>query len=436
VPTANDEAWNRFFERTAILSKIESQGFAFVSADELKLHGEREPRLMAKLDTDSERPQLFKRHDLNILPARNGLYVIFSDPQNKLYFQFDSLLDDLPVEEFCSRIDLQSFDSFRFGTALSSESQVIDLAFLSCLLQHFCAGEAMHLTIRGRLHSGNFSFDLPCGQRLDVSNVQVEVDAGYENADSLVLIEAKIGRRTDFNIRQLVYPFRQWTQRSRKKIRPLFITYSNGEYLLSEFEIDSRFGEIRIVSNRAFVINDNPAAVIDLACLLRSVPVGIEPAGIPFPQADDMNKVVDLLKLLERGAAGKSAIAEFFEFEDRQSDYYANAASYLGFARRNKEAGGFELTKAGREFLCLPARTRRTRAILERLLQRPVFRDCIELLAQRRFNLNQVELPELQTIIAGRRGVIQASQTVPRRARTVRKWLSWLLKNVSFRECF
>jgi hypothetical protein len=56
--TANSQAWKRFFEHTETLIEIEEKGFCIVSADELKIYGKREPRLMAKLDTLSSRPNI------------------------------------------------------------------------------------------------------------------------------------------------------------------------------------------------------------------------------------------------------------------------------------------------------------------------------------------------------------------------------------------
>ena len=429
---ANDEAWDRYFSKTATLAQINNKGFAYAGADDLKLYGQREPRLMAKLDTLSERPQSFKQNDLNILPVQNGLYFIYKDPENKLYFQFNSALEDVPLEEFGSSIDLQSFDSFNNAGSITSESQVIDFAFLSSLLHHFCNCRHLHLTIRGRLYSGKFALAFPYGQSLDINNVQIEVDSGYESSDSIILIEAKIGRRDNFNIRQLVYPYMQWSQRSQKKIRPIFLTYSNGEYLLTEFAVGSTFGDLEIISNRAFVINDSPRAVVHLPTLLSSIPVTGEPPGIPFPQADDMNKVVDLIELLSQGSAGKNVIAEFFEFEERQADYYANAAAYLGFAQRDKNVGGFVLTQAGHEFLALTARTRRTRVLLQKMLKIPSLRDCIQLLQQEQYHLDKVSQPSIKNVIAEKSGMSLQANTLTRRAGTVRKWLDWLLKNVSF----
>ena len=119
----------------------------------------------------------------------------------------------------------------------ASESQALDIALLAGLLPAFCGEKTLNLTLRGRMFSGDFAFRTPGrGLPVEVSRVQIEVDAGYEGEDGIYLVEAKRGRRDDFHIRQLWYPYLNWTARTRKRVVPIFFTYSNGQYLLSEFE--------------------------------------------------------------------------------------------------------------------------------------------------------------------------------------------------------
>ncbi|MBU6455109.1 MAG: hypothetical protein KGS72_25280, partial [Cyanobacteria bacterium REEB67] len=102
--TLNDRAWDKFFAESDALAEIAARGFAYVSAEELKEKGRREPRLMAKLDTLAERPQIFDEYGINILPAQNGEYILFLDPDNKSYFAFQSTLEEAPLEQFTSHI--------------------------------------------------------------------------------------------------------------------------------------------------------------------------------------------------------------------------------------------------------------------------------------------------------------------------------------------
>lgn len=424
---ANDTAWSEFFANSSALSEIDVNGFAYVKADDLKEY--REPRLMAKIDTLAMRPEPFVQNNLSILPVQNGLYLLFKDEENKLFFSFPKLEDDLKVEEHRSEIDLDTFDCFP-KSKVFSESQAIDFAHLASLIKRYVDCDDANLCVRGRLYSGDFSFLLPDhAEPIQVSNVQIEVDAGFETPDSIVLIEAKIGRRDDFNIRQLFYPYLQWTKRSRKKIRTVFLTYSNGEYLFTEFKMGRDLGEIELVSNRAFVIDDLPVCNIDLEEMLAATEVEPEPDAIPFPQADDLNKIVDLIQLNDYEIKTPQTILEFFEFSERQSYYYAGAAVYLGFIERVSQL--LELTATGKSFAQIVSRSQRTKVLLAQMLKRPALRKSLELLMAHDFDLKNVEIREIADIIQAE---TKLTGTTPlRRAATVKKWLAWMTVNCKFK---
>ncbi len=98
----------------------------------------------------------------------------------------------------------------------------LDNAYNTGLLSDFVEGEKLYQTIRGRERSKPFAFRLTDNDPLiEVKGVQIEVDAGYEGERDVILIEAKIGTRKSFNIRQLYYPYRHFSQIvTTKRIRP------------------------------------------------------------------------------------------------------------------------------------------------------------------------------------------------------------------------
>ena len=55
------------------------------------------------------------------------------------------------------------------------------------------------------------------GSQLTVHHAQIEIDAGFENSEDIILFEAKIGVPSSFAIRQLYYPFRTAYQGQNKK---------------------------------------------------------------------------------------------------------------------------------------------------------------------------------------------------------------------------
>ena len=345
-----DAAWKRVCDALPVAETLEREGLFAISADELKRHGGREPRLMAKIDTLAERPAALAELGAALFPVRNGKYVLFPDPAQKSFYRFED--EDPFPRAFASKIDLGRFDTFPRGQE-ASESQALDSAFLSGLLAAFCGEPDLCLTLRGRIFSGDFSFRTPLrGHSIDVSRVQMEVDAGYEGEKGVYLIEAKRGRRADFHIRQLWYPYLHWTRRTRKRVVPVFFTYSNGQFELSEFAFGPCFGDAESVRRKTYCLEE-PLAAADFQGLFARVTEAAEPSG-SFPQANDLDKVVDLVGMAAEAPRSKSEIAEAFGFEDRQGDYYGNAGCYLGLLRRSEE--GFVLTSAGEAFHRLRSR--------------------------------------------------------------------------------
>ncbi len=430
----NDCAWQAVFDEYQFLRQIERQGYVYVTANELKQVGRREPRLMAKQDTLSSRPAIFRQHALSIFPVENGRYVIFPDPEHKSYFSLNAGLEQIDRESYHPPCDLRTFDSYPKNQHFS-ESQAIDFAFTASLLQHFLQDRQLHLTIRGRLRSGNFSFSLPANNKsVRVEGVQIEVDSGYESPECLYLLEAKVGKRDDFHIRQLFYPYLEWSQKTGKPVVPILLLYSNSQYYLLQFQFGGTFGDLRISKSMNYTLNEAPSASFDFSQLFRKIPVEAEPAAVPYPQADDLDKVVDIIQRIHSGIQTKSEIAEYFEFDERQGDYYLNAAAYLGFVKRNEQH--FDLTASGRQCIRSDSRARKTGIIIAQLLKRPSFRDMLDRLLNSPANLRLFkqqysiqELPQHEIVQIIQRHTKLNENTAARRALTAKSWIKWVLHN-------
>lgn len=63
-----------------------------------------------------------------------------------------------------------------------------------------------------------------------------------------------------------------------------------------------------------------------------SIPI----SNSPFPQADSINRIIELSKLLTNKPMGIDEVADALAFVGRQSSYYLNACSYLGLAEKKK----------------------------------------------------------------------------------------------------
>lgn len=428
----NDDAWESVFDKLELENKLASQKFLYVTANDLKKYGEREPRLMAKLDTKNTRPEIFKNHDLTIFPVKNGEYVIFEDTDLKSYYNFDSW-DDVTITEYTSSIDVNKFQTFPANKEFS-ESQALDFAYLTSLLRTFTGEDELYLTIRGRLWSTSFNYDIPKhNHTVDVTKVQIEVDAGYESPERIYLIEAKIGKRDNFHIRQLYYPYKDWSNRTTKEIIPIFFTYTNGLYYLTQFEFGDNFDDVSVVKNECFIINESLATSVDLKQLLKSISVEGETIDVPYPQADDLDKVIDIVKNIRVGYDNKFDIASYFDFDERQGDYYANAAIYLGLLKRMAgKHPTFGLTDLGLKLVNCSERKKRNQIVLEQMLKKPTLNESLSYLIDNDFDFESDSLKN--NIISSIKRHTKYSGTTPsRRASTVKAWLRWIDKNMDIR---
>lgn len=424
--TLNDVAWQKICQSTDFLTEIEKSGYYMLTADDLKRHGEREPRLLAKIDSLAERPDLFRKEDLGILPTGRGSYVVFRDSTNSSFIDIKSS-EDVQATSYFHSFEWSNLDTINKGL-LTSESEAIDVAYLSCLLASFVGTENLVLTKRGRFGSNKFDLRLPgINELLQVDGAQLEVDSVFESDNVVVLVEAKIGLRENFHIRQLFYPWKWLSSMTKKQIIPVLLCYSNGEFQLTEFELSDTWGKIKIKKQDLFVLDELAVTEMRLSHLLRFSGVLHEDMSIPFPQADDMAKVVDIVTAVSDGVYADSELINEFGFVQRQARYYLAAASYLGFIHKQRDHG---LTDTGYRLVKEKSRMNRTEIILKQLLARQVFRESIELLRSRDFDLTNISHNEVVEILARVRTDI-TGDTIHRRAITVRQWLKWVLLNTN-----
>lgn len=422
----NNLAWKKFFTEKNILSTIDRKGFVYITAKEMKKIGGREPRLMAKMDTLVSRPSVFKENNLTIFPVKNGEYIIFRDEEERSYFKINTEISDLTSERYRSRINLSNFDSFSRSSQFG-EFQALDYAFISSLIKNFVEEDELYLTLRGRLRSGTFKFALPEMEHVvDVNGVQIEVDSGYESNTKFVMIEAKIGKRDDFHIRQLYYPYLEWSQRTSKEIIPILFTYTNGLYYLIHFRFHPEFGNLSIVKKKCYIIDEFQKISISEQ-LINRIRVNAEPLHIPFIQANDLDKIIDVVSLVNEEINRGDEIADFFEFDKRQGDYYANASAYLGLIRR--EGQKFILTDVGRQFIHIESRSERTKFIIKQMLRVPSLRKIILYFKRINLEIDSIQKEKIKEIISEFRRELNQN-TLGRRSEAIISWLKWISKNL------
>lgn len=415
----NDTAWEKLFDRYHILAEIRQNGQFVISAEQIKEF--REPRLMTKFDHRINLPEIFAANNLAILPITRGDYVISSF---SAYKEFDE-----PSKEV-QRISIPAHIQSLMPQFLVSEAIALNCANACGMLGDFLEDDELVPTVGGRMGSGCFEFGINTAwgtKNLTVSNSQIEIDAAYEGVNYLSLFEAKRDLADDFLVRQLYYPFRTWSERVTKTVKTVFLFFSNGMFNLYQYQFEEpqNYNSLRLVRQKNYMIATE-VGLADIENLLRTVPLVHEP-DIPFPQADRMSRIVNLVELLNERPMTKQDITSEYAFDERQTNYYTDAGRYLGLIDKIKAEDGnvlFRLSACGRRIMGLKYKERQL-ALATQILRHKVFNESLKL------HLQCGEMPDKQTIvqIMQRSNIyhVGADNTYLRRSSTVAGWVNWIL---------
>ncbi len=247
-------SWNAICERYEI-DKHDFDAVPFplsaqqinVACQDFKRPSEKEVRILCQQVSREDRPLFFRKKGLFILPVMRGHYVIVKGEG-----YVDVPLIESSLEDYHCPLPF-ALETIEIG---NSVTQHIDHAYALGLIGRFIGDDSLVLTIREERYSS--TFNLLAGRfQISVDGVQTEVDAGYEGANQVVLIEAKSGTATNTIIRQLYYPFRQWQNHTTKPVSTLFFQRTrNNEYHLWHFEFDdpNDYNSIRLLKSARYRI--------------------------------------------------------------------------------------------------------------------------------------------------------------------------------------
>lgn len=418
----NDTAWESLFDKYNILEEIDKNGQFTISANQIKEF--REPRLMTKFDHRINLPDIFSKNNLSILPITRGDYVISSF---SAYKEFEE-----PFPE-TQKISIPAYIQSLIPQFLVSEAIALNCANACGILNDFLEDDALYSTVSGRMSSGTFDFDINTAfgvKNVKVNNSQIEIDAAYEGINYLSIFEAKRDISEDFLIRQLYYPFRVWSERVTKKVKPVFLIFSNGKFSLYQyhFENPKNYNSLRLVKQKNYIIATE-ICLTDIENILRTVPL-IEEPKVSFPQADSMSRIVNLVELLYEKPMTKQDITSEYAFDERQTNYYTDAGRYLELIDKIHDEDGnivFQLSTCGRRIMNLEYKERQL-AIITQILKHKVFNETLKL------HLQYGEMPNKQTIveIMKRENLyrVEAYSTYLRRSSTVVGWVNWILSAI------
>lgn len=428
--TVVNEAWNALFKKHNLLKKIDADSFVSISAKQIKVF--REPRLMVKFDSKHLLPDVFVKNHLSILPVSRNEYRIFRvDPYHNLE----------EVEDRAEKVEMPKGLQTLSAAAINSEAVAINCAMASGILSDFLDEEKLTATISGRIGSPNFDFRIMDVNKKDhkihVQKAQLEIDSTVEGVGSIAVIEAKREVLPDFMVRQLYYPYRllKGKESVTKKVRPVFLIYSNGFFCLYEYKFDdlNRYDSIRLVRSKRYSIEDTTVQLDDVCSLLGEIKRCVKEPHIPFPQADSFERVVNLCELLSGSELTFEGITNEYTFDMRQAHYYVAAARYLGLVSQVGQGcdAAFPLSSRCREILKRPYKDRQL-DFCRCILEHRVFNQSFRLLC------DKGAIPEVEEVVRIMKRCklynVNSEVTYGRRARTVIAWLRWIYKLASTEE--
>jgi len=175
-----------------------------------------EPRLLSKIDSAEDKPDVFLFYKINIISCTNSSYLL---THANIYESLE-YNEHLAVTPIC-----RNSDSLILGIGDSESSFIDNLRYSGLFESEFYLNEPIKY---GPLLSGRHrcSFDTHLEEEsINVQGVQFETDGCYESNNKILLIEAKNMTVNSFNVRQLYFPYRTiYDKKGNKEIVSLFIT--------------------------------------------------------------------------------------------------------------------------------------------------------------------------------------------------------------------
>lgn len=417
----NDEAWEKLFDKYDILSEIDrNETFSIRSK---QINEFREARLMTKFDHSNQLPEIFSKNNITILPDSRGNYILgkfkmFEELKHKNLKPIS-----MKIPDFIQSLDI---------TKITSESSALNIAHMSQMIDSVMRTKHNEpqslLTLSGRMSSGSLQYNILNVDKkiheFSVENAQIEIDGSYENLNKILIVEAKNKIPLDFNIRQLYYPFRLYQNlNTTKDITPVFFTYADDifSFHVYKFTDTMNYSSIKKVEQINFILNDsldlNLEEVKRISATVKEVE---EPKNVPFPQADTFTRILDMIDYIyER--KNKYELAEAYDFDLRQSDYYANALVYLKLA--TKQDYYFKLNNEGIKIKNMHNSNKRNALIISKILSHKPFKLAFDSTLK---NGGEYDRKYISKVLLDNVKSINSISTANRRMQTVVAWLNWI----------
>lgn len=133
--------------------------------------------------------------------------------------------------------------------------------------------------------------------------------------------------------------------------------------------------------------------------------------------------------MLNKDELNRDEITQEYAFNVRQTNYYTDAAKYLGLIEKNNtRPPSYNLTKKGKKILQLNFKSRQL-AFCECILSHKIFHDILRM----SFESGKI-LPDNKIINMMKEYQlynIGSTETFKRRAGTIKSWINWIINLVN-----
>jgi hypothetical protein len=182
------------------------------------------------------------------------------------------------------------------------------------------------------------------------------------------------------------------------------------------------YNSLKLVKSKRYSIENTDITLDDIIKLLGTTSITKEPE-IAFPQADKFERVINLCEILNIRSYTREQVTQKYAFDVRQTNYYTDAAQYLGLIKKIQTGGPYIITDEGRKILSLPYKKRQL-AYCEKILQHKAFYETFTRSLEQNSIIGQDEIVSIMK--SSNLFNIGSESTFKRRSSTIRGWISWI----------
>ena len=151
---------------------------------------------------------------------------------------------------------------------------------------------------------------------------------------------------------------------------------------------------------------------------------------MPFPQADKFERVINLCELVSAQELCRTDVTERYDFDSRQTNYYTDAARYLGLLEKRKESGTplYSISDTGRRILNLGFKQRQL-AYCNIILSHKAFNSSLRLYLQNGVMPSTSEIVNIMK--QSELYQVESDSTFVRRSSSIKGWINWIVSLIN-----